>query len=627
MVTKHCPSERSSHTMTARLSLLALLAVLGAIPGTSAEPKAKPVESFALTDSTGKTWALSDQKAPAVVVAFLATECPMSNGYLPVLNAIAPKYAEKGVAVVGVFPDPDTTAAQLTAHAKEYKVPFPLLRDPKLAAVAALGAQTTPQVVVLDKNFEVRYRGRIDDGYAARLKQKPQVTRHDLAVALDELLAGKPVSVPETKAFGCPIAGAEKKPAANDNAVTFYKDVLPVFQQHCQSCHRPGQVGPFPLDSYKQAAKWGELCLEEVKAKRMPPWKPAHNPLLAGERSLPADARKVIEQWVAQGVPEGNPKDAPPATKFTDDWAFGAPDLVLESPSETTVAASGPDHFRVQVFPTNLPQDQYIIAMEVKPGNPRVVHHTVQLLDTMGVARKLQAEAEKSAKADAPDRGPGYEVKMGFGFLPDFNNLLNGWAPGMLPKKLPDGVGQRLPKGADICVQFHYHRTGKEEKDRTKIGVYFAKKPVTHRYVSIAPAGLFWAIPPGEKNYKVDTSWRLPDDIIVYRVTPHMHLLGKDVELLVTPPGGKEFSLINIPAWDYNWQEHYDLKEPLTIPKGAVLRVRATYDNSAENPNNPSSPPRVVRLGEQTTDEMCLVVLGVSTKARFPQLLIPAGGK
>ena len=594
---------------------------------TSAAPEVqKAAPDFALKDPAGKKWTLHDQKAKAVVVAFLAAECPMSNGYLPALANLSAKYADKGVAVVGVFPDPETTGGRVAAHAKEYKIPFPVFADPGQASVAALGAKITPEVVVLDQDHVVRYRGRIDDGYTARLKPRDRRTRHDLREALDELLAGKPVSVAEAKAFGCPIT-AVAKPVAKDAAVTFYKDVMPVLAEHCQSCHRPGQVGPFALTDYKESAKWAELCLEEIKAKRMPPWKPAPNHLLAGERTLPPEAARVIEQWVQAGMPAGDPKDSPAARKYTDDWSFGEPDLILEAPAETTVAASGRDHFRVVVFPTDFPEDKYIVAMEVKPGNPRVVHHTVQLIDTRGVARKLQAEAQAKAKPDDPDRGPGFPVTMGFGFLPDPAGLLGGWAPGMLPKMLPDGVGQRLPKGADVCVQFHYHRTGKEEKDRTKVGVYFAKKPVKERFTSIPASGLFWGIPPGEKDYKVDSSWQLREHVTVYRLVPHMHLLGKDIELIATPPGEEPRTLIRVPVWDYNWQEQYELKEPLKLPKGTVLRVRATFDNSAENPNNPSSPPKVVRIGEQTTDEMCFVFLGVSSQSAFPHVMLPVARK
>jgi peroxiredoxin len=614
--------------MTSRLVLLGLAAGLVAFPFTSAKPEEpKPVADFSLTDPAGKPWSLRDRKAKVVVVAFLSAECPMSNAYLPVLADIHRRYGDKGVTLVGVFPDPEATGDAVAAHAKEYKVPFPVFADQKQASVASLGAMITPEVVVLDAKRVVRYRGRIDDRYNARLKSKPAATRHDLAVALDELLAGKPVSQPEGKALGCAISLPDKKPAAAGNAVTYYKDVLPVLQDHCQVCHRPGQVAPFSLTSYRQAVRWADLCLTEVQAKNMPPWKAAPNPRLAGERHLPPAAVKTLEAWVEQGMPEGDPKAAPPPAKFPEGWTFGEPDLVLEAPSEVTIAPSGPDIFRVLVFPTNFAEDREVVLAEILPGNPRVVHHTINVIDTTGTARRLQAEAEAKQDSTAADRGPGYAVNMGFGFLPDITNVLGGWAPGLLPKKLPDGTALRLPKGADVCIQIHYHRTGKEEKDRTKVGLYFAKKPATSRFKTIPVPGLFWAIPAGAKEHKVESAWRTTEDLTVYRVVPHMHLLGKDIELRVTVPGGTEETLIRIPAWDYNWQEQYDLKEPLKLPRGTLLRVRATYDNSADNPMNPTHPPKVVRLGEQTTDEMCFVFLGVSATGPFPQLLLPASSR
>ena len=615
--------------------LAGLVAALVGVGGTAAPPESKPVPAITLTDAAGKPSVLTGGDARAVVVAFLATDCPMSNGYLPALNDLAAKYAEREVKVVGVVPDPDTTAEQLAAHAKEYKLAFPLLRDPKHAAVSALGPKVTPEVVVLDEKRVVRYRGRIDDGYAGRLKPKAVVTRHDLVAAVDEVLAGQPVSVAETKAFGCPVPAPEKAAAAAA-PVTFYKDVLPVFQAHCQSCHRPGQVGPFSLTTYKQAARWADTSLAEIHAGRMPPWKPAPNPLLSGARTLPAADRETLEKWVAQGMPEGDPKDAPPPKTWTEGWTLGEPDLVLEASEDTVVAPSGKDLFKVQVFPTNLPEDKDITAVEVRPGNPKVVHHTLQIVDTTGTARKLlNAYGETDPKA--PDRGPGYPVAMGWGFMPSPNGLLGGWAPGMLPKHLPDGVAQKLPKGGDVCVQFHYHRTGKEERDRTKIGLYFAKKPATDIYRTVPVSGLIpkrlsdrilqseQVIPAGEKGYKTEKKWELVDDVTAYRVVPHMHLLGQSIELTATPPGGKEQTLIRIPAWDYNWQEQYELKEPVKLPKDTVLTVRATFDNSPSNPLNPSIPPKPVRYGEETTDEMAFVFLGVTSKSEERSLIWPKG--
>lgn len=605
------------------LAMVPFLGIAFLAEGGARHEPPRTVKNFKLEDASGKAWALHEQKSKAIVVVFLSTECPMSRGYLPVLSKLANDYRDKGVSVIGIFPDPDTSAKQLELHRKEFSIAFPVLSDPQQQAVQSLGAKVTPEVVLLDSQFRAQYRGRIDDRYASRLKAKTAIARHDLAEALEEILAGKAVSQPEAKAFGCPIALNETKKASENSTVTFHRDVVPILQKHCQACHRAGQIGPFELTSYKSTVKWAELCLEEINARRMPPWKPAPNPLLAGERTLPAEATKILQAWVERGMPEGNPAEAPKPLAFSDDWMLGKPDLILESRAETTVAASGPDLFQVQVFPTRFPEDKHIVAMEVKPGNPRVVHHTVQFIDTTGAARKLLADAEANQKPDDPDRGPGYAVNMGLGILPNPAGMLGGWAPGMLPKMLPDGVGQRLPRDGDICVQFHFHRTGKQETDRTRIGIYFAKKPVAQSFYMLPPNGFFWKIPAGEKNFKVDTSWRLTDDVTVYRLVPHMHLIGKDIELLMTPPGEAERSLIQIPEWDYNWQEQYELKEPLHLKAGTLLRVRATYDNSADNPMNPSHPPRVVTLGEQTTNEMCFVFMGIASTRMLPPFLAP----
>ncbi|MBO0701177.1 MAG: hypothetical protein J2P46_22460, partial [Zavarzinella sp.] len=460
--------------------------------------------------------------------------------------------------------------------------------------------------------FVVRYRGRIDDGYSERMRPAPKTTRADVAAALDELLAGKPVTVPDTEAFGCPLPFEEKKPGG-PATVTYYRDVLPILQKNCQSCHRTGEVGPFALETYRQAVKWADSLVTETEAGRMPPWKPVPNEHLAGQRSLSEKDKKTLAAWVEAGTPEGDKADTPPPVKFPRGWQLGTPDVVLEMPSDAVVAATGRDLFHCVVFPTHFDEDKYLSAIEVRPGNARVVHHTIQVIDTHGRARQLQERAQSKRKPTEADRGPGYSTHRGMGFLPEPSNGLGGWAPGLVPQRLPDGVGQRLPKDSDIVVQIHYHRTGKEEHDRTRLGLYFAKGPVREYLTAIPVTGLFWQVPPGAKEFKVDSSITLTEDVKLHWMVPHMHLLGKDIELLATRPGEKEKSLVKLPAWDYNWQEMYMLKEPMPLPKGTVLRVKATYDNSEGNPLNPNSPPKPVRFGEQTTNEMCFVFCGVSS--------------
>jgi hypothetical protein len=344
----------------------------------------------------------------------------------------------------------------------------------------------------------------------------------------------------------------------------------------------------------------------------MPPWKPVESVAFHDERKLTEQQIRTLAAWVAEGCPEGDVKDAPPPRQFVKGWQLGQPDLVLTVPEEITVGAAGRDFFRCVVLPTNLSEDKYVTAIEMRPGNPRVLHHTLNFIDLTGKGRELQQkEKERVKQPDEQDGGPGYTVSMGVGFLPQGG--LAGWAPGQMARVLPEGTGYLLPKGADVVVQCHYHRTGRVEKDKTSIGLYFAKKPVTHRFQSMVIQGRFLFVPADDPKFAVHGGIVVLEDCTLHSVMPHMHMLGKSVKVTVEPPDGKPFTLIAINDWEYNWQETYFLKEPLALKAGTKLRVEAIYDNTAKNPNNPFHPPRAVIFGEQTDNEMCFVFLGATS--------------
>ncbi len=604
---------------------LAALVCVPAVPGDEPAPATdklnKKIENVTVTAADGKPVALADIKdKKAIVVVFLSFDCPVSNSYATALAGLHKAYDEKGVAFVGVIPGEEAEAAKKAA---DYKIPFPVYADPKLAAADAFKATATPEAFVLDHNAVLRYRGRIDNGFAARLKKNNQVTEHDLRDALDALLAGKPVPTPATKPVGCPIGTKETKPAA-DAKVTYYRDVLPILQESCQGCHRPGEVGPFSLTTYKQAVSWASDIKAYTHDRKMPPWKPVDGPAYANARRMSEQQIATLAAWEEAGCPEGDPTDAPPPKKFPDGWQLGEPDLVLTVGEEFHVGASGSDIFRCFVLKTGLTEDKYIVAYEVKPGNARAVHHALNYFDTTGRARKLEEkEAARKRAGDEADRGPGYSVAMGLGFVPSAADIkpgvppiggFGGWAPGQLGTRFPEGVGYFLPKEADVVLQVHYHRTGKPEADRTRIGLYFAKTPVKKQYQTLTVGGMspLAFIPKDRPDYKVTGSAWLDSDAVLHNVLPHMHLLGRSIKVAMTPPGGEPRVLVAIKDWDYNWQETYWFKEPIVVKAGTRLDVEGVYDNSAKNPNNPFNPPRMVFFGEETTNEMLFGFVGAT---------------
>jgi hypothetical protein len=370
-------------------------------------------------------------------------------------------------------------------------------------------------------------------------------------------------------------------------------------------------VAPFALSTYKQAVKWSDDVKEYTQNHKMPPWKPTAGPGFVDERKMSDKDIATIAAWVDAGTPEGDPKDAPPAKEFPTGWQLGKPDLILTVDGDMQVGATGKDLFRCFVLPTGLTEDKSVVAYEVRPGNPRVVHHTLNFIDTLGRGRKLeQKEKDRAKKDDEQDIGPGYSVNMGTGFSPE--GAIGGWAPGFVARRLPEGTSYFLPKGSDLVIQTHFHRTGRVEKDRLQIGLYFADKPAERRLQSLPIPGRFLIVPPGDSNFKVHgTAW-VDQDCKLLSVMPHMHMLGKEVKVTMTPPDGKPQTLVEIKEWDYNWQETYFFKEPMDVKAGTKFDIEARYDNSDKNPRNPNSPPKFVKFGEQTTDEMCFGFLGVT---------------
>jgi hypothetical protein len=288
----------------------------------------------------------------------------------------------------------------------------------------------------------------------------------------------------------------------------------------------------------------------------------------------------------------------PPVPVFASGWSLGEPDLVIEAPHSVTVPADGPDIFHHFVVPVEVAEDQTVAAVEFRPGNTRVVHHAVVLLDTSGAARRRD---ERSPE-------PGYTTSGGVGA--PFAGILNVWAPGVTTHRLPDGVGMALPKEGDILVQLHLHPSGKVETDRSRVGIYFTKKPASRLIMNnpfiFGPLSI--DIPAGAKDHEVQAKVTLPVDLTITAVMPHMHLIGREIKVWANAPDGTEIPLIWVKDWNFNWQDQYIYREPIKLPKGSEVHVVGKFDNSNDNPWNPNQPPQRMLFGEETTDEMCLAV-------------------
>jgi mono/diheme cytochrome c family protein len=415
--------------------------------------------------------------------------------------------------------------------------------------------------------------------------------------------------------------------AAHGAAPSYHREVARILQEHCQDCHRPGQVAPFSLLTYEQARKRAGDLADVTERRKMPPW---HASTKEGgpfrdARVLNEAEIATLAAWAEAGCPEGDPADAPPPRRWDSEWPLGTPDLVLKMPEPYALGAEGRDEHRVFVIPSGLAEGKWVAAVDLKPGNPKVVHHILTAFDIRKAAQKL----------DEADPGPGYKVFGGYGIIPSGN--LGGWAPGKRPRPTPEGVGRYLPAGADVLMQVHYHKSGKPETDASAIGIYFAKGPIDKmaRGAMVTPSreGFFrrprLLIPAGDPRYEVTGTQTIEEDSHLISVTPHMHWLGKDFLLTATPPGGKPFTLIRVDDWDFNWQGGYDFEAPVALPKGTRIDMVAHFDNSAKNPANPNSPPKDVRWGEQTTDEMCIGFLQLTLDDEHrrnlppPRLLAP----
>jgi hypothetical protein len=404
---------------------------------------------------------------------------------------------------------------------------------------------------------------------------------------------------------------------AND-AVTFSKDVLPILQNRCQTCHRPNEIGPMPLLTYAQVRPYAKAIERATQQHKMPPWFADSSVQHYGnDPSLSAAEIDTLAAWVGAGAPEGDPREAPPPRQFAEGWNIGEPDKVIEMPEAYQVPARGTIEYTYVILPTNFTEDTWVQAVELRPGNRALMHHAVLYVRTPG-SKWLRHYPIGVPFVPAPRPGTVQRSSDGDrtieGSLAD--ELLVAYAPGAQPYTLPPDTAFLVKAGSDFVLQLHYTTNGTAGSDRSRIGLILSKTPPAKRAFVGLVWNMSWVIPPGDPHVAATASVTLASEVQLLSVGPHMHLRGKTMDMRAVYPNGDTEVLLHVPRYDFNWQMLYQLASPKIVPRGTRIEVTGVWDNSASNRFNPD-PRAEVRWGDQTWEEM---LVGIVTMSIDPQL-------
>jgi len=365
-------------------------------------------------------------------------------------------------------------------------------------------------------------------------------------------------------------------------AANFSRDVAPILNKHCVTCHRAGEVGPFPLETYDDAAPRAKLIAKVTASRYMPPWKPTHGyGRFKGERRLTQAEIATLDRWAAEGAPNGRARGTVTSTVARE---VVRPDLSIMLREPYQLAGDGPDTYRCFVIPFDSREERWVRSVAFVPSNRKIVHHALFFTTT---------------RRDLPGDYPCFGTP---GFLP--SSSLGGWSPGNAPLEMPEGTAMRLPKDSRVVMQLHFHPTGKPEQEQSTLHLNFAASPPVRHIVDVGLVSRTIDIPPGDASYKVRDHFTIPVNVHAVGIIPHAHYVAREVKGWATLPGGRRVWLLWIRDWDFNWQDRYWYREPLALPEGTRVEMEFTYDNSAANVRNPNLPPQRVTWGPGTTDEM-----------------------
>ena len=569
---------------TIRRWLCPLALVAGAaLPATAHESAAPVATPFELPAAGGSSIAFPDAAHTGpTVLCFLGAECPLARLYAPRLAELAAEFEPQGVRFIGIDSNCHDSLDEVRQFVADYKLPFSVAKDYDNVVADRFEATRMSEVFVVDANLRIRYRGRIDDRYRPGIT-RGQAQREDLRVAIEEVLAGQPVSVPVTEVTGC-LIGRVKQSVANAK-VTYCRDVARVLQTHCVECHRAGEIGPFALTDYDEVIGWADTMLETIDDGRMPPWhaSPDHGHF-ANARFMSEADKQTLRDWVAAGVPFGDVVDLPPPMPPASTWQLDRePDVVIPMRDRPfVVPAEGTVEYQYFVVDPGFTEDKWVTGAQVIPGSRAVVHHVIIFVRP-------------------PD---GSEFRG--------SSWVTAYVPGQRTGMLPPGHGRFVPAGSTLVFQMHYTPNGTQQSDLTKVGLLFGKdSDITHEVYSEIGLEQEFEIPPHAADYTVTAApRRKPDHGTLLAVAPHMHLRGKSFRL-VSRAAGNETVLLDVPRYDFNWQHVYAFAEPLPLESIGRLEFTTTFDNSEANPVNPD-PAEHVTWGDQTWEEMAVAFFEIA---------------
>jgi hypothetical protein len=571
--------------------LVLLLLFVGHAAKVSKVTEVSTVEPFSIPAISGKddVAVSKDPKHSLTVLCFLGTECPLAKLYAGRLQQFSDQFQE--VRFIGISSNVQDSVDEVARYIGDNEISFEFGKDYDNIVADQLAVTRTPEVIVFDKKRNIVYRGRIDDQYLPGVARN-SVQRHDLKLAIEQFLAGKAVEVAVTKPEGC-LLGRIRKPEAGAT-VTFANQVSRVLQRNCVECHRAGEIGPFSLETYEESVGWADMMLEVIEEKRMPPWHA--DPSIgkfANARDMPESDKQILRDWVDQGTPMGDVSQLPEPYATVEGWRLHRqPDQIVEMRGRPfEVPADGSVEYQYFVVDPKFTEDRWVSAAEVVPGNRSVVHHCIVFIRP-------------------PD-----------GIRPRGVGWLAAYVPGQTPLAHQPNQARFVPKGSRLVFQMHYTPNGTAQTDLTKIGLVFADDAeVENELVTVMALDQGFEIEPHDESHFVNISKsRLPRNGQLLSVSPHMHYRGTGFEAWYVNDANEKKRLLNVPAYDFNWQHRYEFADPIPLSSIRRLHGKVEFDNSAGNPFNPD-PSQFVTWGDQTWEEMAvgffdLVVPRVDGKA------------